>query len=85
MKSLLAALFGYLTGRAAQKHMDNNNKSITRKRAKKLIEKDPALQENIRKLKETSDEIRVDTNKKFEKLPPESKEYLRKLFPDEFK
>ena len=50
------------------------------KAAKKLIDKDPSLKKNIEDLKRISDKIKVDTEKKMKELPPESQEYLKKLF-----
>ena len=48
--------------------------------AKKLIDKDPSLKKNIEDLKRISDKIKADTDKQIKKLPPESQEYLKKLF-----
>ena len=50
------------------------------KAAKKLIDNDPSLKKNIEDLKRISDKIKADTDKQIKKLPPESQEYLKKLF-----
>ena len=50
------------------------------KAAKKLIDNDPSLKKNIEDLKRISAKIKADTDKQIKKLPPESQEYLKKLF-----
>ena len=50
------------------------------KAAKKLIDNDPSLKKNIEDLKRISHKIKADTDKQIKKLPPESQEYLKKLF-----
>ena len=67
-----------LTDKLGKSMKVKNRASV--KAAKKLIDNDPSLKKNIEDLKRISDKIKADTDKQIKKLPPESQEYLKKLF-----
>ncbi len=82
-ESILSNLIAVVTGVALADKLGKSMKVKNRasvKAAKKLIDKDPSLKKNIEDLKRISDKIKVDTEKKMKELPPESQEYLKKLF-----
>ena len=82
-ESILSNLIAVETGvgladKLGKSMKDKNRASV--KAAKKLIDNDPSLKKNIEDLKRISDKIKADTDKQIKKLPPESQEYLKKLF-----
>ena len=82
-ESILSNLMALVTGVALADKLGKSMKVKNRasvKAAKKLIDNDPSLKKNIEDLKRISDKIKADTDKQIKKLPPESQEYLKKLF-----
>ena len=82
-ESILSNLIAVVTGVALADKLGKSMKvknMASVKAAKKLIDNDPSLKKNIEDLKRISDKIKADTDKQIKKLPPESQEYLKKLF-----
>ena len=75
----MAVVTGVALADKLGKSMKVKNRA-SEKAAKKLIDNDPSLKKNIEDLKRISDKIKADTDKQIKKLPPESQEYLKKLF-----
>ena len=78
MKSLLAALFGWGAGKAAQKHMEDNKEGIMQKKANKILAKNPGLKEHAKNLKKSSAE-QLKAVEKWEKELREDKEKAKRL------
>ena len=79
LSNLMAVVTGVALADKLGKSMKVKNRASV-KAAKKLIDNDPSLKKNIEDLKRISDKIKADTDKQIKKLPPESQEYLKKLF-----
>ena len=79
MKSLLAALFGWGAGKAAQKHMEDNKESIIQKKANKILAKNPDLKKHAEELKKSSDKQTKATDAAIEKVRKEDPERYKRF------